>query len=128
MSKELKGLAAQECCNYTTVGARDIRNYCYMEPKDTEFRCRIFCGLPCGWFAKAVLPLKPEFVGFYRSLLDSDKSSDCHESSIELQTKTCSCGKDFVAKSNRQTECPECHKKHVREVSRERQRRHRNIK
>lgn len=121
MSKELKSLAAQECCNYISVGACDIKNYCYMEPKDTEFRCRIFCDLPCGWFQKAVLPIKPEFTGFYRQLLDEGPVEEV----ADAKTRTCSCGALFIATSNRQVVCAECRKKRILETDRSKKRKRR---
>jgi hypothetical protein len=113
-------LAKSNCTNYSEIGPSKIKHYCYQEPIQTNHQCRLAHGIPCVYFAEAVLPwdqdLKHEWL-----LMQSGMST---ASAIQSGSTLCECGKRFKTRSNRQKFCPACSKANRRKLNREAARRH----
>lgn len=92
MFRELRRLVKEECCNYAAIGSFGRKDYCFLEPKDD---CQIFRDRPCLWFQKAVLPLKPDYIGFYKQLLEQANPNQVDSEPISTRIKQCACGAAF---------------------------------
>ena len=110
-------LAQRECCNYSAIGPFQRKHYCCLEPRRTEYQCLLSHNLPCPWFVEATLPLDLELKEQWGKihLMDSDTDPPARS---PRSTRTCTCGKLYLVKSNRQRMCPECSERNRKKLNR----------
>jgi hypothetical protein len=113
--------ARAHCCNYSESGPGKAKHYCCLEPEQAFSECLLLYNKPCRWFIEAVLPMDAALQAQWQPTLDGKKVSGLRRAAA----RTCSCGKTFRPKSNRQERCPECSERNRKACDRERARKYR---
>lgn len=111
MNRKLIKLARSVCANRSLQGPYGLKDYCCLEPEETECQCVLLHDLACGWFERAVLPNQPELDREWRAFKESQHRR------TKSQKKCVACGAGFIPKSNRQKYCPDCGKNNRKNLS-----------
>lgn len=113
LSKFFRLVKVPQCCNYVGIGPNGRKHYCL-----TQGDCKLGRNEFCKWFDRAVVR--------YRTHKDLALEWDELYHKFEpITSKLCGCGTRFEPGSNRQTECPKCHKESRRKKVKTNVRKHR---